>query len=97
MMCARGLSAALAARCVGHPSYHSCLYSESERAAQLIEDIVREATAADPLEEAVGHMDEVSGFGAQCGGRDLAARRYRPNDLRLEISEAATKLADQCG
>src|SRR6476660_7031208 len=36
-----------------------------------------------PLEEAVGHMDEVvglfisrlSGFAARCGGRDLAARR----------------------
>jgi hypothetical protein len=36
-----------------------------------------------PLEEAVGHMDEMvglfisrlSGFAARCGGRDLAARR----------------------
>ena len=39
-----------------------------------------------PLEEAVGHMDEVvglfisrlSGFAARCGGRDLAARRSEP-------------------
>jgi hypothetical protein len=32
MTCARGLSAALAVRCVGLPSYHSGLNSESERA-----------------------------------------------------------------
>ena len=61
-----------------------------------------------PLEEAVGHMDEVvglfisrlSGFAARCGGRDLAARRAIDQavyDLRLEISEAATKLADERG
>ena len=61
-----------------------------------------------PLEEAVGHMDEVvglflsrlSGFAARCGGRDLATRRAIDQavyDLRLEISEAATKLADQRG
>jgi hypothetical protein len=61
-----------------------------------------------PLEEAVGNMDEVvglfisrlSGFAARCGGRDLAARRVIDQavyDLRLEISEAATKLADQRG
>ena len=61
-----------------------------------------------PLEEAVGHMDEVvglfisrlSGFAARCGGRDLAVRRLIDQavyDLRLEISEAATRLADQYG
>jgi hypothetical protein len=61
-----------------------------------------------PLEEAVGHMDEVvglflsrlSGFAARCGGRDLTARcaiDQAVYDLRLEISEAATKLADQRG
>ena len=61
-----------------------------------------------PLEEAVGHMDEVvglfisrlSGFAARCGGRDLTVRRAIDQavyDLRLEISEAATKLADQRG
>ena len=61
-----------------------------------------------PLEEAVSHMDEVvglflwhlSGFAARCGGRDLAVRRAIDQavyDLRLEISEAATKLADQRG
>jgi hypothetical protein len=31
MTCARGLSAALAVRYVGLPSYYSCLCSESER------------------------------------------------------------------
>src|SRR5258707_9576012 len=61
-----------------------------------------------PLEEAVGHMDEVvglflsrlSGFASRCGGRDLTVRRAIDQavyDLRLEISEAATKLADQRG
>jgi hypothetical protein len=40
------------------------------------------------------------GFAARCGGRDLAARRaidQAEYDLRLEIPEAATKLADQRG
>lgn len=61
-----------------------------------------------PVDEAVGHMDEVvglflsrlSGFAARCGGRDLAVRRVIDQavyDLRLEISQAATKLADQRG
>jgi hypothetical protein len=61
-----------------------------------------------PLGEAVGHMEELvglfisrlSGFAARCGGRDPAARRAIDQavyDLRLEISQAATKLADQRG
>jgi hypothetical protein len=61
-----------------------------------------------PLEEAVAHMDEMvglflsrlSGFAARCGGRDLAARRVIDQavyDLRLEISEAATRLANERG
>ena len=61
-----------------------------------------------PLEEAVGHMDEVvglfisrlSGFTARCGSRDLAVRRAIDQavyDLRLELSQAATKLADKRG
>jgi hypothetical protein len=45
--------------------------------------ILEKKRALIPLEEAVGHMDEVvglfltglSGFGARCGGRDLASRR----------------------
>ena len=42
----------------------------------------------------------LSGFAARCGGRDLAARRAidaAVYDLRLELSKAATKLADECG
>ena len=46
MTCARGLSAALAVRYVGLSSYHSCLYSGSERAGQPIEDIVRLGSCA---------------------------------------------------
>ena len=61
MTCARGLSAALAvAVSVCPPTIHA--YTASERADQPIEDTVREATAPDPLEEAVGHMDEVVGL-----------------------------------
>ena len=52
--------------------------------------------------EAYAQMDQLvgmflSGFGARIGGRDLAARRVIDQavfDLRREISEAATKLAE---
>ena len=61
-----------------------------------------------PLEEAISHMDEVvglflthlSGLSARCGGRDKAVRRAIDQavyQIRVEISEAATKLADQHG
>ena len=61
-----------------------------------------------PLDEAVAHMDAVvglllthlSGLAARCGGRDLAVRRDIDKavfEMRVEISEAATKLADQRG
>ena len=61
-----------------------------------------------PLDEAVAHMDEVVGLflsrlrvlAARCGGRDLAVRRDIEKavyEMRVEISEAATKLADQRG
>jgi hypothetical protein len=61
-----------------------------------------------PLDEAVGHMDEViglflsrlSGFAARCGGRDLVVRRAIDKavyDLRVELSEACSKMADQRG
>jgi hypothetical protein len=60
-----------------------------------------------PVDEAVAQMDamvglfltRLSGFAARCGGRDLAARRAIDRavfDLRVEISEAAAKMADQC-
>ena len=61
-----------------------------------------------PQEEAFGQMEQLvglfltglSGLSARCGGRDLAARRainQAVYDLRLEISEARSKLADQRG
>ena len=53
------------------------------------------------MDEVVGlFLSRLSGFAARCGGRDLATRRAIDQavyDLRLEISEAATKLADQRG
>ena len=45
-------------------------------------------------------ISRLSDFAARCGGRDLAARRainQAVYDLRLEISEARSKLADQRG
>jgi hypothetical protein len=56
-------------------------------------------------EEAYAQIDQMvglfltglSGFAARCGGRDLAVRRVIDQavfDLRREISEAATKLAE---
>ncbi len=42
----------------------------------------------------------LSGFAARIGGRDLAVRREIDRavfDLRVQISEAASRMADQCG
>ena len=61
-----------------------------------------------PLDEAISHMDELvglflthlSGLLTRCGGRDLAVRRAIGKavfEMRVEISEACTKLADQSG
>jgi hypothetical protein len=53
------------------------------------------------IDQMVGlFLTGLSGFAARCGGRDLATRRAIDQavyDLRLEISQAATKLADQRG
>jgi hypothetical protein len=53
------------------------------------------------IDEMVGmFLTGLSGFAARCGGRDLATRRAIDQavyDLRRDISEAATKLADQRG
>jgi hypothetical protein len=53
------------------------------------------------MDDVVGlFVSRLSGFAARRGGRDLAARRAIDQavyDLRLEIYEAATKLADQRG
>jgi hypothetical protein len=61
-----------------------------------------------PLEEAFAQIDQMvgifltglSGFAARCGGRDLAVRRAIDQavfDLRTEIADAASKLADERG
>jgi hypothetical protein len=45
-------------------------------------------------------LSRLSGFAARCGGRDLAVRRaieQAAYDLPVEISQAATKLADERG
>ena len=53
------------------------------------------------IDQMVGmFLTGLSGFAARCGGRDLATRRAIDQavyDLRLEISQAATKPADQRG
>jgi hypothetical protein len=68
-----------------------------EKQRQLIN--AEEAYAT--IDEMVGlFLTGLSGFAARCGGRDLATRRAIDQavyDLRLEISQAATKLADQRG
>ncbi|MBR0694074.1 hypothetical protein [Bradyrhizobium lablabi] len=61
-----------------------------------------------PVDEATSNMEQLvglfltglSGLSAQCGGRDLAVRRAIDKavyDLRVEISEARSKLADERG
>ena len=70
--------------------------------------ILEKKKALVPAEKAYAQMDQLvgmflsglSGFSARCGGRDLATRRAIDQavfDLRRDISEAATKLADQAG
>ena len=53
------------------------------------------------MDEVVGlFISRLSGLAARCGGRDLAARRAIDKavfDLRVELSEACTKLADERG
>jgi hypothetical protein len=53
------------------------------------------------IDQMVGlFLTGLSGFAARCGGRDLAVRREIDRavfDLRTEISEAASKLADERG
>ena len=53
------------------------------------------------VKEMVGlFLSQLSGFAARCGGRDLAVRREIDRavyDLRVEISQAASRMADQCG
>jgi hypothetical protein len=61
-----------------------------------------------PVDEATSNMEQLvglfltglSGLSARCGGRDLAVRRAIDKavyGMRVEISQAATALADQRG
>jgi hypothetical protein len=53
------------------------------------------------MERLIGlFLTGLSGLWVRCGGRDLAARRAIDKavfDLRVELSEACTKLADEPG
>jgi hypothetical protein len=61
-----------------------------------------------PVDEATSNMEQLiglflthlSGLSARCGGRDLAVHRAIDKavfEMRVEISEACTKMADQRG
>jgi hypothetical protein len=61
-----------------------------------------------PVDEATSNMEQLvglflsglSGLSARCGGRDLTVRRAIDKavfEMRVEISQACTKLADQRG
>jgi hypothetical protein len=71
------------------------------RIAKKKRDLIPVDEATSNMEQLVGlFLTGLSGLSARCGGRDLAARRTIDKavyDLRLEISQAATKLADQRG
>ena len=68
--------------------------------------IAEKKRALIPVDEATSNMEQLiglfltglSGLSARCGGRDLAARRAIDKavfDLRVELSEACPKLADE--
>ena len=71
------------------------------RIAEKQRHLIPQEEAAADMEHLIGlFLTGLSGLSARCGGRDLAARRVIDQavyDLRLEISRAATKLADQRG
>jgi hypothetical protein len=71
------------------------------RIAEKKRELIPRKEAAGDMEELVGlFLTGLSGLSARCGGRDLAARRAIDKamyDLRVEISEACTKLADERG
>jgi len=62
--------------------------------------IPREEAAAD-MEKLIGlFLTGLSGLSARCGGRDLGVRRAIDKavfDLRLEVSQACARLADERG
>jgi hypothetical protein len=71
------------------------------RIAEKKRELIPQEEAFSQMEQLVGlFLTGLSGLSVRCGGRDLAARRAIDKavfDLRVEISEACTKLADQRG
>jgi hypothetical protein len=71
------------------------------RIAEKHRSLVRASDHEAFVEDLVGlFLSRLSGLAARCGGRDLAVRRAIDRavyDLRVEISQAATKLADERG
>jgi hypothetical protein len=78
------------------------------KAALLRLRVAKERRELMPVNEHNNMIDEMcgliltrlSGFAARCGGRDLAARRAIDQavyDLRVEISQAASKMAGERG
>jgi hypothetical protein len=71
------------------------------RLAERKRELIPQEQAAGDMEQLIGlFLSGLSGFAARCGGRDLAMRRTidrAVHDLRLELSEACTKLADARG
>jgi hypothetical protein len=71
------------------------------RIAQQKRQLINADEAFAQMDEMVGmFLTGLSGFAARCGGRELATRRAIERavyDLRLEISQAATKLANERG
>jgi hypothetical protein len=70
--------------------------------------IAEKKKALMPFDEVMSHQEELidlflthlSGFAARCGGQDLVVRRAIDKavyEMRVEIAEAARKLADQYG
>jgi hypothetical protein len=63
--------------------------------------LIPQEEAASDMEHLIGlFLTGLSGLSARCGGRDLAARRAIDKavfDLRVELAEACTKLADERG
>jgi hypothetical protein len=64
-------------------------------------ELMRTADHEAFVDELVGlFLSGLGSFAARCSGRDLAVRRAidaAVYDLRVEISQAASRMADQCG
>jgi hypothetical protein len=71
------------------------------RIAEKKRELIPQEEAASDMEHLIGlFLTGLSGLSARCGGRDLAVRRAIDKavlEMRVEISEACTKLADQRG